>query len=204
LKHGLSVSFTSFSRGLARAGEHVMHERWRFCFAYERLVDGFAQVFGDTKLHCLAYTNPIDARFLKACGFSQLTDVLTPAPMQNEALPGEKCSALRRYNRWAAKRSVAPSKQEEARGVIIHAVIAGGNRKPRRYRSIGRVWSCRKRWAGTRQWLRDRYHVDLQLPSVHIRFTLFSPKEALINALTAKRLVFRAMSVSSQNTKGTK
>ena len=69
LKHGLDKGYGAFTCAMVRRGEFVMHGKWRYCLSYERLVAGFAAVFGEAHVHCRSYERPVETVFLDLVGY---------------------------------------------------------------------------------------------------------------------------------------
>ena len=168
LKHGLAMHYHAFSCAVITRGEFAMHGKWRYCLSCERLVAGFAAVFGEAHVHCRRYERPVQTTFLDLVGCFLVggTDGTHPAGWENKALPDIKVYALRRYNAWAARKAVTESRAFLGRRAIIdaefpdegpgaHALITG---------SLPGLCGA-LRWRGTNRWLLRKKGVRLDPPS---------------------------------------
>ena len=165
LKHGLDRHYNAFSCALVIRGEFVMHGKWRYCLSYERLVAGFAAVFGEAHVHCRRYERPVQAAFLDAVGCSHASgiDGVRHVGWENQALPDLKVRALRRYNAWASRKAVSESRASLGRQVIIYADLANDSRSTNAW-GAG-LWPrfCGVlRWRHTNRWLQREKGVRLE------------------------------------------
>ena len=164
LKHGLDKGYGAFTCAMVKRGEFVMHGKWCYCLSYERLVAGFAAVFGEAHVHCRRYERPVETAFLDLVGY-HLTgkpDGVGHAGGENQALPDLKVRALQRYNAWVSRQGVPESRASLGRQVIIHAKFADNGRGTSAWgaglwpRLCGVV-----RWRHTNRWLQRKKGVRL-------------------------------------------
>ena len=131
LKHGLSTSYRSFLRDIFKSGRYTMNGIWRFCFAYEELVQTFEKVFGRSQLHVMTYSSShMLENFLACCGLSDLAAELPPISRQNESLSVIKTLALYRTNLILSRKSISEPDRVKARNAIIAASLVWGDSKP--------------------------------------------------------------------------
>ena len=165
LKHGLDMHYSAFTCAVIKDGEFAMHGKWRYCLSYERLVAGFAAVFGEAHVYCRRYERPVETAFLDLVGYCRRgkPDGVGLVGGENQALPDLKVRALRRFNAWVARQEVPESRAALGRQVIIHADLANDGRSTN-------VWGAGLwprfcgvlRWRHTNRWLQREKGVCLE------------------------------------------
>ena len=169
LKHGLDMHYSAFTCAVIKNGEFAMHGKWRYCLSYERLVAGFAAVFGEAHVHCRRYERPVQAAFLDLVGRSLVggIDLASHAGWENKALPDIKVRALRRYNAWVSRKAVPESRALWGRLAIINAELPHESPDSNVFGAGLLPGLCGAlRWRGTNRWLLYKKGVRLDPPSL--------------------------------------
>ncbi len=167
LKHGLDMNYDLFTYAMVRHGSFVMHDKWRYCLSYERLIAGFAAVFGGAHVHCRRYERPVQQAFLEMLGHPLAAEAgLASAPgWVNKALPDVKVQALQRYNAWVSRKGVAEPRASLGRRSIIDAELPYRGQEARALDAASPLGLCGAlRWRRTNRWLLRKKGVRLDPP----------------------------------------
>ncbi len=181
LKHGLDMNYDVFTYAVIRHGGFVMHDRWRYCLSYERLVAGFGAVFGGAHVHCRRYERPVQQTFLEILGrpLASEAGLASAAGWVNKALPDVKIQALRRYNAWVSRKGIAESRASLGRRSIIDAELPYRGQEVHALDVASPLGLCGVlRWRRTNRWLLRKKGVRLDPPP---------PRRLLRNAIRGAR-----------------
>lgn len=83
LKHGLNISFAQYIKTVLEEGKFAFKD-WTFCFEYEKIINGFEQIF-DGKVYVKKWEEPIEKGF-----FSIFKEKIALPPSQNLNLSSYK------------------------------------------------------------------------------------------------------------------
>lgn len=125
VKHGLAQTFDAFLDTILTTGEYRFADCWRFAFDYERLLDGFAAVFGSHRIIARHYApDGIVADFMRAIGVDP-----PPGGSQRRLNAGMPCAEVLRC--W----------ERNATGGVSRRLLqpADGRFDPVQLREVGRI-----------------------------------------------------------------
>ena len=126
LKHGLDLSFRVFQKRILDNGIFVMRGNWRFCFHYERIALGFANVFEKHHVHCNGFEVPIEPKFVKLIGLQDLENELERVVAANESIDMVAGLALLRLNQMSRDNGTDDRERGRNTEAILSATTEAG------------------------------------------------------------------------------
>lgn len=166
LKDGLDIDFRDFTQELVKKGRFIFDDSRRFCFMYEKIVKGFARIFGNTNVHCETYAYPIELPFFNAVGLPDLYQKINPVKrgsLTNEPVPIIKSITLELYNKLATIEKIPKIQRQIGRNQIISSHLALPAHETASYAYAGEIDNNRftRRFRYTIEYLRDNYELEL-------------------------------------------
>ncbi|MHB1664828.1 MAG: hypothetical protein ACYCT7_06150 [bacterium] len=166
LKDGLDIDFRDFTQELVKKGRFIFDDSRRFCFMYEKIVKGFARIFGNTNVHCETYVYPIELPFFNAVGLPDLYQKINPVKrgsLTNEPVPIIKSITLELYNKLATIEKIPKIQRQIGRNQIISSHLSLPAHETVSYAYVGEIDNNRfkRRFRYTIEYLRDNYELEL-------------------------------------------
>ncbi|MHB1641207.1 MAG: hypothetical protein ACYDD9_08045 [Acidithiobacillus sp.] len=126
LKHGLDLTFRAFKKQILDTGVFVMRGNWRFCFHYEMIARGFANVFGKRHVHCNEFEVPIEPKFVNLIGLQDLESGLERLATANESIDIVAGLALLKLNQKIRDNGIDDRERGRNTAAILSAVTRAG------------------------------------------------------------------------------
>ena len=126
LKHGLDLSFRAFKKQILDTGVFVTRGNWRFCFHYEKIAQGFANVFGKRHVHCNGFEVPIESKFVNLIGLQDLESGLERVATANESIDMVAGLALLKLNQKSRDNGTDDRERGRNTAAILSAATGAG------------------------------------------------------------------------------
>ena len=126
LKHGLDLTFRAFKKQILDTGVFVMRGNWRFCFRYERIARGFANIFGKRHVHCNGFEVPIEPKFVNLIGLQDLENEFERVATANESIDMVAGLALLKLNQKIRDNGIDDRERDRNTAAILSVVTQAG------------------------------------------------------------------------------